>query len=184
MALSTAATVFFVLGGDSIKAMELVALARKNSLDLSVATAFAQPTLAGMAELYHGVPRWPCQRRRARASDQRDDQAKQTTPLVATIVPCTDYQATFLAGMMAFPGAHLTQHVFKLNQTVGMARIHAAVDACMAQFPTLRAHVVVDQDDGSLKLKTQHFKTTAWDWHEGHDPDVLLAQDATAAWDL
>ncbi|TLD25407.1 hypothetical protein PspLS_06301 [Pyricularia sp. CBS 133598] len=180
---------FFALGGDSIKAMKLVALARKNLvLNLSVAKIFAQPTLAGMAEaaaeaeaeakpLAFGSP--------SEGVADGSSEPRQHVQAAQHTSPCTQYQATFLAGMMAFPGAHMTQHVFTLDRNVDITRLQSAVDACVTIFPALGARIITTSpDDGTIKQRLQPSGTTVWAWHEGQDLDVLLARDAARAWDL
>ncbi|OLT24607.1 hypothetical protein BJF83_06375 [Nocardiopsis sp. CNR-923] len=46
---------FFLLGGDSILSIELVAVARQAGLGLTVEDVFQNPTLASMAQVDHGV---------------------------------------------------------------------------------------------------------------------------------
>ncbi|HVB37101.1 MAG TPA: amino acid adenylation domain-containing protein, partial [Vicinamibacterales bacterium] len=117
---------FFALGGDSIKALQVVARARTAGLGLTVADVFAQPALRGLAAAARPLA--------AAVRDQGE---------VTGTAGLGPMQAWLLTG--PGPHAHFNQSlVLHWRGRVDVARLRAAVQAVVAQHDALRLTVTRD----------------------------------------
>ncbi len=111
---------FFAVGGDSIKALQVVARARTAGLRLTVAEVFAQPTLAGLAAVAQPLV--------AAARDQG---------VITGTAALGPMQAWLLTGPA--PHAHFNQSlVLHWRERVDVARLQTALQAVVAQHDALR----------------------------------------------
>ncbi|KIL88497.1 non-ribosomal peptide synthetase [Fusarium avenaceum] len=129
---------FLGLGGDSIAAIKLAALISQHGASLSVPEIFTYPTLEAMSGAVKG---WKDQ---DTALVGRETiitptlQHQMLPPSVDGPVPCTEYQEMFLAGSETIAAASVGQFVFRLDDSVSVARLQAAFNHCADWFPNLR----------------------------------------------
>ncbi|KAM7185082.1 hypothetical protein V8F20_011947 [Naviculisporaceae sp. PSN 640] len=138
---------FFQLGGDSLRCMKLVGLARKGGFLLTMEKVFASPTLSGMAAAMEQLPAdGPAQ---SYALGQGDT-SKFWSLLqeyglgheqVESVFPCTPLQAGLFSLSMAMPSLYSSQFVFELSAAVDMQKFKAAWESALAAFPILRTAI-------------------------------------------
>ncbi|OBR08016.1 Non-ribosomal peptide synthetase [Colletotrichum higginsianum IMI 349063] len=149
---------FFKLGGDSITAMRLVALARRYDLGLTWRDIVTNPTLSAMAgamrvntstnddesilaETYHGAAadEWKAEAFKA----VHDARCLPAGVDLVDVLPPTPVQEDFMNATVSFPGAHVSSLVFTLDDpSLDVARLQSAFDRCAVWFPILRTRLV------------------------------------------
>ena len=147
---------FINLGGDSVDAMRLVALARAEGVCLVVADVFRHPRLADMAQitellgddsgknddvspfsvLKHEVSEVEAMCRQASTLCEVE------SDLVEDLYPCTSLQEGLMALSIKRPGAYIAQQVIPLPETVDLARFRAAWDVVVDSTAILRTRFV------------------------------------------
>ena len=144
---------FFQLGGDSIRAMKLVAAARLEGLLVTVADIFHRPKLCHMA-LFMGqatssdgseVPPFTLLGGEATTEEVRADVAQQCgveVEYVEDVYPCTALQEGLMALSSKRRGAYVAQNVIKLPKTLELDRVRAAWDAVVFSSAILRTRIV------------------------------------------
>ncbi|WYZ36335.1 hypothetical protein EsH8_XII_000085 [Colletotrichum jinshuiense] len=195
---------FFKLGGDSITAMRLVALARRFDLGLTWRDIVTNPTLSSMARAAQGcrgteaettgpdaagrhnddddddVDGWRAEAFRA-AQDARCLPAGVTA---ADLVPPTPTQEHFMNASISCPGAHVSSLIFSLDQSLDVAKIRSAFDRCAAWFPILRARLVevpmpTHRGKGTCMMQVVAAEPPAWWLASGSLEDALEAEVGT-----
>ncbi|MEU4333849.1 amino acid adenylation domain-containing protein [Micromonospora lupini] len=186
---------FFALGGDSVLAMRVVALARRAGLEVTTRHLFAYPTVAALAP--HVTVAGP-----AAALDPArwDGPPFALCPVDPALVagppagparlvdayPLTPMQEGMLFHTLLSPGEadYLQQHVYRLARPVDVAALADAWREAVRRHPALRTTVRWDDVAEPVQLV-----------HEGHPPDVrvldgpvdmrrLLADERRAGLDL
>ncbi|KAL4932171.1 uncharacterized protein BDV17DRAFT_288247 [Aspergillus undulatus] len=138
---------FWSLGGDSLRAMKLAALARKRGLLLVAENIWGSNTLEGMASHMQidqlpteDVPAFSlCQYGDPLAdldSTLRQHQIKRED--VEDVYPCTPMQEGMMALTLKSPGKYVTTIEYALRDGVDVSRFQAAVDSTIAANPILR----------------------------------------------
>ncbi|KAL6712229.1 Non-ribosomal peptide synthetase [Coniothyrium glycines] len=143
---------FFSMGGDSLRAMKLVAAARENGIVLSVPDIMLNPTLSGMATKAKPVS----------AEDNEDveafamigdgwstEEAKTETAKlcgvdagqVEDIYPCTPLQEGLMALSAKFQDAYVAQRVANLPTGIAQ-RLKRAFDTAIESLPIMRTRIV------------------------------------------
>lgn len=145
---------FFVVGGDSVQAMKLVAAARTEKISLSVLDIFRKPTLAEMAG----------------ACSHLEEDGDQSTlkafgllsnvdaldPLLDEIVtqcrvekdqlvdayPCSALQEALITLSIKQPGAYVANNVFRLPEAVDIDVFKAAWESAIEDMDILRTRIV------------------------------------------
>lgn len=144
---------FFALGGDSLKAMKLVAAARLSGLSLTVGQIFANPTLARMASTAERVskvieqelpqfsllpPDWPQQD----AKEEAANLCRLKSHDIEDIYPCTPLQEGLMALSAKFADAYIAQRVVHLADLTTAQRLKAALEATTLISPILRTRII------------------------------------------
>lgn len=173
---------FLHMGGDSLSAMRLVAIARRENAILTVSSVFKNPTLVDMAaevRNYSHKPK-PCtpfellgdkETSTAIRNEIVGDLDLQVDDVV-DIYPCTPLQEGLVALSMQRPGAYMAQEVYKLPYNVDLARFKNACEAIVARNPILRTRI--------LQLKSSKLMQVVLDeridWATGSDIDGYLQE--------
>ncbi|KAL8670383.1 MAG: hypothetical protein Q9168_005078, partial [Polycauliona sp. 1 TL-2023] len=174
---------FLQLGGDSVGAMRLVALAYEQGLSLTVADIFANPRLCRMADitteiessldattpapfslLHSTLAPSEVQLRAARLCDVPPTQ-------VVDVYPCTALQEGLLALTARRPGQYVSRSVLRLQDGIDRSRLRSAWQATMDNFPILRTRMV-DLGQGLVQVVLGQ-----WEWRSGLDVDSYIRGD-------
>ncbi|KAJ4109658.1 hypothetical protein NW768_012094 [Fusarium equiseti] len=86
--------------------------------------------------------------------------SQQAMPICADkveqIYSCTGMQEMFLHGSEAWPGAHVTQWIFSLDETVDILAFGKAIDRWFIRYPTMRARIVRNKQTAQLVSGPTH----------------------------
>lgn len=153
-------TSFFRVGGDSLSAIRLVSLARKNfDLGLSVAHVLRHPRLCDMAkiaeELNHSQPRDAAVAEPFIILTEDNDSANRDEVLQAVaeqcgvptgdvmdVYPCSPLQEATVASTMIKRGAYVHQHVLRLPDSIDESRFMHAWEQVTQNNPIMRTRIV------------------------------------------
>ncbi|KAK8064710.1 Amino acid adenylation [Apiospora phragmitis] len=153
---------FLRLGGDSMAAMKLVAVAREQGLSLRVADVFKQPVLSDMAAIVGEVLEVNAVVERfSLLQDHLDKElvTSQTSQAcgveikaIEDVFPCTPLQEGLLALTAKHPGDYVSRHVFQLQPTTDMGRLKSSWDHIVAANPILRTRIVDLDQQGLVQV--------------------------------
>lgn len=158
-------------GGNSLKAMKLVAAARQAGLSLSVADVFKFPRLVDMAARLEqkGVPpdmevvapfsllSIPADLARKHAASTCNVQESQ----VEDVFPATPLQQGLLALTLRRPGDYVAQLRLELRPEVDIDHFKRAWEATVANTPILRTRLVELPGQGMVQVVVQEHR--GWD---------------------
>ena len=144
---------FFVLGGDSVQAMRLVAAARAERISLSVLDIFRTPILAEMAracsyleEEDQTVVKQFGLLTNVDSLDQLLDeivtQCRVEKEDLADAYPCSALQEGLITLSIKQPGAYVAHNVFRLPEAVDIAQFKAAWEKAVEEMEILRTRIV------------------------------------------
>lgn len=119
---------FTRLGGDSILAMKLVAAAREDGINLTVANIFQSPILSDLAKTLvdinsstvfaqDDIPAFSMIGGRVQLLKATIDGGLNPEH-VQDLYPCTPFQGSIMALSMSHPGTYVAQHVFELSKNI------------------------------------------------------------------
>ena len=144
---------FFVLGGDSVQAMRLVAAARAEMILLSVLDIFRTPSLAEMAKTCSPL-------------EEKDQTALKQFGLLANVdsfdqlldeilaqcrvekhdladaYPCSALQEGLITLSIKQPGAYVAHNVFRLPEAVDIGQFKGAWEKAVEEMDILRTRIV------------------------------------------
>ena len=154
---------FFRLGGDSIAAMRLVALARTASLlQLSVADIFQHPRLSVLAEMVSQQDHLPDASYEVAPFSQIGTAWSELmesatsygldTELVEDIYPCTPLQEGLLALTARRPGLYIRRSVLNLRPDVNVDHFRVAWEHVIQCHPILRTRIVYHEKYGLFQV--------------------------------
>ncbi|KIX07787.1 uncharacterized protein Z518_02441 [Rhinocladiella mackenziei CBS 650.93] len=144
---------FFALGGDSLKAMKLVAAARAEGLSLTVSQIFANPTLSCLSSSARRVSAdletdirpfslldsaWE----QERALTEVANLCKLLPSTVEDVYPCTPLQEGLMALSAKISHAYIAQRVVDLPDLHTAHLLKAAFEAVAPTCPILRTRIV------------------------------------------
>lgn len=176
---------FLRLGGDSVRAMQLVGLAREQQLAVSVADIFQRPRIRDLAEVVQEaapeaettVPAFSLLDEGCR--DEILAVALQQTGLsaeqVEDIYPCTALQEGLMAASVKTPGMYTVQYVLRLPASVDRDRLQAAWQAVVDANAILRTRVVETTSHGSFQVVV---RDGAIAWQRSDSLDAYRRDDA------
>ncbi|KAH0835265.1 hypothetical protein AYO21_10690 [Fonsecaea monophora] len=175
---------FFRLGGDSLKAMKLVAAAQAEGLWLTVADIFAHPTLASMASsagsVNHEVKaeiapfsllgtEWGIQNARLEVAN-----LCQLAPSdIEDVYPCTSLQEGLMALSAKNEDAYVAQRVLDLPSLIIAEQLKAAFDTVAGSSPILRTRIVQVPGRGLMQVVVGG----ELQWSRSRHLDEYLARD-------
>ncbi|KAE8351820.1 hypothetical protein BDV28DRAFT_149612 [Aspergillus coremiiformis] len=153
---------FFRRGGDSLAAMKLVAMARKDQYSLTVQNVFDQPQLSALADRMRSdtehrdeeMPLEPFslvnkERAVIRAAAQ---QCHLPVRLIEDVYPCTPLQQGLMSDTMRDSGAFIANLALSLPSEINLERLHAAWTAVAKAHPILRTRMVLSPSHGLLQV--------------------------------
>ena len=175
---------FLQLGGDSIGAMRLVAVACDQGLSLTVADIFAFPRLSRMAEVIKEDSLSPNEMTCAPFSLLRAGISQGEAQLYAArlchvlasqvvdIYPCTALQEGLLAMTARRSGQYVSRSVLRLQDSIDPDRLRRAWQSTADRFPILRTRVVDIPGQGLVQVVLRHLN-----WRSGIDIDTYVRED-------
>lgn len=146
---------FLQIGGDSITAIQLVSLAEKQNIGLSVASIFKDSRLSHLAttavigmgsQTYEAnpfdlLPNGTAQSLLASFSQRCSLASNQT---IEDAYPCTSLQEGLMALAVRQPGSYIGKNVYRLPAHVDLARFKAAWELTVDLCANLRSHIVAN----------------------------------------
>ncbi|OAX81346.1 hypothetical protein ACJ72_04311 [Emergomyces africanus] len=175
---------FFDLGGDSLMAMKLVAIARTENLSANVADIFRYPTLSDMALTLKHVDfeaesevlpfslltsGWSEDAARIETAKLCDLDATS----VADIYPCTPLQEGLMALSAKISEAYVAQRVIELADISIAQRLQRALETAVIDSPVLRTRIVQVPGRGLMQVVLKD----GISWRSGATLDEYLARD-------
>ncbi|PYH49275.1 acetyl-CoA synthetase-like protein [Aspergillus saccharolyticus JOP 1030-1] len=192
---------FFRLGGDSIRAMQLVSTARRQGIFLSVDKIFQAPILRQMAaavdrdtgSLVESASKVQCSLMPFEIlglSSQEEDTLKQEVvsqchvPLdnIDDMYPCTPLQEGLVALSIKEPGAYTARLSFPLSVDVDISMLKQAWENVVQRVPALRTLLFYSKTRGLIQVVLKKFFSWSEDAPETGNAlvmDQLANQTAT-----
>ena len=144
---------FFVLGGDSVQAMRLVAAARAEKISLSVLDIFRTPSLAEMAKACSNLEEEDRTELKQfglltglETLDQLLDevvaQCRVEKEDLADAYPCSALQEGLITLSIKQPGAYVAHNIFRLPEAVEIAEFKNAWERAVEEMDILRTRIV------------------------------------------
>ena len=170
---------FFVLGGDSVQAMKLVAAARAEQISLSVLDIFRSPSLAEMAKAcsYHEEEDQEVLKpfgllakidAPENLMDEITQQCRVEKDQIADAYPCTPLQEALITLSIKQPGAYVAHNSFRLPEAVDIAQFKAAWEKAVEDMDILRTRIVHTSSSSFLQVVLRH---QAIEWHTAERAD-------------
>ncbi|KOS42736.1 hypothetical protein ACN38_g6384 [Penicillium nordicum] len=162
---------FFSLGGDSLKAMKLVAAAREQFLAVQVTDIFQSPVLENLAlkvkEVENKAPLdippfsllpagWEADAVRVEAASLCNLSPSE----VADVYPCTPLQEALMALSAKYTDAYVAQRVIELQDIQTAQRLRSAFERVSTESAILRTRIVQVPRRGLMQLVVQ--ANTPW----------------------
>ncbi|KAF2636555.1 acetyl-CoA synthetase-like protein [Massarina eburnea CBS 473.64] len=184
----------FLHYGDSISAMRLAALARKQNIALPVATILLHPRLSEMAKMVNSTPAINGSRglrtRDSQSISKTADDVQDTkvyvarqceidASLIEDVFPCTAVQKSLIAVTEKQPGDYVARLLFDLKKDVNVDLLRKAwEDVNWSAAPILRCRLVVVPNEGLVQAQIK--EPISWDsWDSSKDLDEYLEHDRT-----
>ena len=172
---------FFVMGGDSVQAMRIVAAAREKQVLLSVLDIFRKPRLFEMAEACSFVVDDDREDLRpfnllsnVEAFDQLLDesaaQCQVSRDQVADIYPCSALQEGLITMSIKQAGAYVLSNVYLLHQNVELPRFQKAWEKAVAEMDILRTRIVHTSTSRFLQVVLHEEKV---EWHSADSVEEI-----------
>ncbi|KAI5295059.1 Nonribosomal Peptide Synthase (NRPS) [Ascosphaera acerosa] len=154
---------FFELGGDSLRAMRLVAVARQEGWRLTVLNIFRHPKLSDLALLlvatssraeaavqpFSLLPSdWKQEKMRAAAAGL----CGVGTDAIEDVYPCTPLQEGLMALSEKVADAYTAQRVVSLESTASLGRLRRAFEVVAHDCPILRTRIVQVRGAGLFQV--------------------------------
>ncbi|KAH6865916.1 nonribosomal peptide synthetase 6 [Alternaria rosae] len=182
---------FFSMGGDSLRAMRLVPLAREAGLLLHVPDIMLNPTLSAMAakatplseEATNDVPAFSLIGKDWESKSAQAETAKLCgveVDEVEDVLPCTPLQEGLMALSAKFQDAYVAQRVATLPSATAQ-RLKKAFDTAVQGSPILRTRIVNVSGRGLFQVVLKDGKLLR---EHGSDPAEYLRRDREEAMDL
>ncbi|PYH86079.1 nonribosomal peptide synthase [Aspergillus uvarum CBS 121591] len=175
---------FFQLGGDSIAAMKLSAVARSAGLSLTVSKIFRHPTLEGMSRVAEELQESANEVIRPFAlvhvadisifMDELSSKWGLERSDIEDAYPATALQEGLMAITQGEPGTYIYQNVYKLPAEIDLARFRAAWESVVNTTEILRTTIVPTDSAGTYQVVTK----SSIDWKYPTNVEKYLAADA------
>ncbi|KAJ6780765.1 hypothetical protein PWT90_04525 [Aphanocladium album] len=175
---------FFLLGGDSIGAMKLVAEARKIGFSLTVADVFAHPVLSKQAAIISTVedstiselaPFQLLTESETQNALRAELASLCNVDLTAILdaYPCTSLQEGLLSLTAKTSTGYVMQAILDISASVNTDCLKAAWNATVNTIPTLRTRIVQHATHGLVQVVLDD----EIEWHMATDLENYLARD-------
>ncbi|KAL8924366.1 MAG: hypothetical protein Q9208_004148 [Pyrenodesmia sp. 3 TL-2023] len=150
---TTADDSFFIVGGDSVQAMKLVAAARAEKISLSVLDIFRKPTLAAMASACSLLDEGEQSTLKPfgllsnlgsldELLDEIVAQCRVEKTQLADAYPCSPLQEGLITLSIKQPGAYVASNIFRLPEAVDLDAFKAAWQKALEDMDILRTRIV------------------------------------------
>lgn len=147
---------FLRIGGDSITAIRLVAVAREEGFLLTVKDIFADPRLSSIASKLEAVDGnaddllaaispfdlLEASQRDVVVAEAQKQCALSEDQTVVDSYPCNPLQEGFMLSSLKQPGSYIAKWAFKVGEDVDLDRFKSAWEATLQQCPNLRTRMV------------------------------------------
>lgn len=176
---------FFNVGGDSLRAMKLVAMARAEGFKLTVADTFRSPILADMALTLRQIDAEESELTIPEFSlinaDWSKDRARTETAnlcgleesTIEDVYPCTPLQEGLMALSAKVSEAYVAQRVVKLPDLTTAQNLQAAFEVAVAESAILRTRIVQVSRRGLMQVVVKRDIS----WNTGDSLEEYLAKD-------
>ncbi len=179
---------FFRKGGDSIGAMRLATMCKKNGLALTVANIFAHPKLKDMAasatvlweeeqasEAVADIPPFKLLPEAARQQivDSAAAECDVSADSIEDIYPCTQLQEGLIALSSKEPGAYVAETLYRLPTDVDIVRFRQAWNKIVKSEAILRTRVIYHEDHKFLQVVVRE----DIEWHSASDIQDIKEMD-------
>lgn len=179
---------FMRIGGDSIKAMQLAAMARNDGLSLLVADILRHPRLIRLAEFLEGsnFTKEEIRPFSLLGADVNETSVRKDVALlcqtrqIQDVFPCTPFQEGLLAMSARREGDYVARFIEKLRSDIDIARFTNAWDEALLRTPILRTRFVNLPGRGMVQAVIKHQST----WLTGHDVSTYLQEDKVRTMEL
>lgn len=186
---------FFRHGGNSMRAMELVAAARRHGVSISVAKIFKNPvfdslvavaTMSGKLNetVEETVETSPfsligsIKRKNVILREAMDQCRDLEMSEVQDAIPATPLQAEFMAEGLAYPGSNKAQTWFTVPPKVPFERFQALWEDLIGTFVNLRCRIVHSPEHGDFLVIFKCKRPQSWiRIPDGTSKDEYLMQD-------
>ena len=176
---------FFVLGGDSVAAMKLVAAARAEQLSLSVLDIFRNPSLSEMAKacsyLETGAETTlkPFGLLNSDTLDSFLDEVVTQCQIekdqLADAYPCSALQEGLITLSIKQAGAYVAHNVFRLPEGVEIDQFKAAWQRAVQDMDILRTRIVHTSDGAFIQAV---LKEEMIEWHTAENTEDVIQSPA------
>ncbi|GIK06023.1 non-ribosomal peptide synthetase, partial [Aspergillus viridinutans] len=173
---------FFRLGGDSIAAIKLVAMARQEGWEVTIANIFSHPKLTDLActmsplqsNAQRAPPPFSLLSHPSREHVRKAiEESEMDYSMLEDAYPCTALQEGLIAMTVKDLDAYVCRMTFELPRDVNLDHFRAAWDATVAENPILRTRVI-QTTSGLIQAVVQG----TIQWHTAAKLDEYLADDA------
>lgn len=189
---------FLYRGGDSLLAIKLVEMARRDHIHMMVKDVLGFPRLedlarildernaAGKVDSARGEERSdppPFSLWQPSSSDREAEladiaiQCGLSSEDIEDIYPCTSLQQSMLAATQQRPTAYLVRQVYALSDSIDFSRFRTMWDVMAQQAPIMRTHMLLGQRSGSVQVLSK--KAPTWQSHD--DLEEYVADDQARA---
>ncbi|KAI4198548.1 MAG: hypothetical protein LQ350_005207 [Teloschistes chrysophthalmus] len=158
---------FFVVGGDSVQAMKLVAAARTELISLSVLDIFRKPTLGEMAtacslldEDTSVLKPFGLLKNVDQILDEILTQCQIEKDQLQDAYPCSALQEGLITLSIKQPGAYVANNVFRLPEAVDIDAFKSAWEKAVQDMDILRTRIV--QSDSTFVQAVLKKETIEW----------------------
>ncbi|KAK3315673.1 hypothetical protein B0H66DRAFT_642846 [Apodospora peruviana] len=193
----TAQDSFFAIGGDSLKAMKMVAAARSEGISLTVADVFRYPVLRNIAtvaskisssEQESGGDSSTIEPFSLLETDWTEDEARAEASAfcgvdaadIEDVYPCTPLQEALMALSAKVKDAYVAQRVLKLETGQEMEKLQAAFEAIHTDCAILRTRIIQVSQHGLMQVVTKEPIT----WRSASSLAEYLEMDRNEDMDL
>ncbi|KAG8409315.1 Nonribosomal peptide synthetase [Metarhizium acridum] len=176
---------FFSLGGDSLTAMKLVSMARRDNYRLTVKNVFNSPQLSDLAKLIQTTKNEDDEKLQPFALiDKKQDviraaaqQCHLPRRAIEDIYPCTSLQKGLISETMRDPSAFIAKLELPLRSHIDISRLEQAWSAVAKANPILRTRMILSGFYGLLQTVVRdNIPWTVSENAECEDLDVAIGK--------
>lgn len=183
---------FIGLGGDSIRAMTLVTIARVSVISLFVADIFKSPILQDMAKkcrdivpspgveyageghLDRDIAPWSLMGKdKMRVFSEINDQVTLDSGVIEDVYPATPMQEALMVLTTKQPGTYTGRYVFELAPSIDIRGLQTAWNMAFKRHAILRSQILQLASYGTVQIVTK----SEIDWRRGTTLETYLEQD-------
>lgn len=177
---------FFSLGGNSISAVSLAAMARTNGVSITVQDIFKNPCLRQLAKVAGSIdgsesgiiPAFSLLGDSTGMEAALKDAVSQCDGIthhsqIEDIFPCTPLQEGMFSLSQTRPGTYIAQEVLRLPDLLDLARFRLAWERTAKALPILRTRII-HTDHGSMQVVIQYSSVS---WNEVDNLELYMKAD-------